>query len=294
MRFVSVFSFIFAMTPVFADETIQFQNQPRTFIVHIPPGASPKGLPLVFVLHGGGGTAEGMESISGFDAVADANHFVAVYPQGLNKHWNDRREGQETQADDVGFIRTLIDHFAQKYSVDVKRVYSTGLSNGGLFSYRLACELSDRITAIAPVAANLGFELAQTCAPRRAVSVLNIEGDSDPLMPFEGGFITGPFGLKKRGKVLSSDQTLKFWIAKNGCTADSTSRILTAPAGSPTQVEVETFPSCREKSSVMRYKVVNGGHTWPGGVQYMGERLVGKTSRLFNATEVIWKFFSQH
>lgn len=292
MRIAILAALLFAGT-CFADETMRYQGETRSYIVHLPKNVASQGLPLVLAFHGGGGTAEGMERISGFDAVADANHFVVVYPQGLNKHWNDRREGQETSADDVGFIRELIGRMAMRYGTSIKRVYSTGLPNGGLFSYRLACELPGFITAIAPVAANQGLDLSKTCAPSRAVPILNIEGDSDPLIPFGGGDITGPFGLKKRGKVLSSDATVTFWKDKNGCTGEPTVRTLPAPGNSSTHVEIETYSACKQNSSVIRYRVLGGGHTWPGGEQYLSERLVGKTSRLFNASEMIWKFFQQ-
>src|SRR6185312_7796791 len=128
----------------------------RTYYYYVPKVVSPaKKVPLLFVLHGAGGNGEQISNFTKYKAIADKDTFIVVYPSGYKKHWNDGRdadfESHTMNIDDVGFIDTLITIFQNKYSIDSKRIYATGLSNGGFMCFRLACELNDKITAIAPV-----------------------------------------------------------------------------------------------------------------------------------------------
>jgi len=164
----------------------------RTYSVHIPNSydkTSPT--PLVISLHGGGGTGQGMNKLTNFDSIADAENFIVIYPDGFEKHWNDGRNVQRyrTQAqniDDVGFISALIDNISNEVNIDAKRVYVTGISNGAMMSHRLGCELSQKIAAIAPVAGNIPANMASVWSPSRPVSVLIINGTDDPLVPWAG------------------------------------------------------------------------------------------------------------
>jgi polyhydroxybutyrate depolymerase len=277
-----------------ARRTITHDGLERTYYLHIPSsydGTAPT--PLVMALHGGGGSAEKMNKLTngGLNLLADQQGFIVVYPQGVDKHWNDGRKTiNETNADDVGFLSTLIDHLAAEYNIDTQRVYATGISNGGFMSFRLACELSDKISAIAPVTAALSTDLAPTCSPSQPVSILLINGTDDPLVPWEGGEIE--VGRHKRGKVLSTADTIEFWAAQNHC---ATSPIITQePDSDPndgTQVRRESRKWCDNGTEVVLYAIEGGGHTWPGGWQYLPERIVGKTSRDIDANQIIWRFF---
>jgi polyhydroxybutyrate depolymerase len=162
-------------------------------------------------------------------------------------------------------------------------------------SYRLACELSEKIAAIAPVAGNIPENLLMACSPSRPVSVLAINNVNDPLVPFVGGEVTGPFGMKKLGKVLSASESVKLWVKHNKC---SPAPVLTyEPDIDPhdgTRIKKETYSNGESNSEVVLYIIEGGGHTWPGGQQYLSERIIGKTSRDMNADEVIWDFFKNH
>ena len=277
----------------------------RTYLIHIPPSHDKtKSMPLVIALHGGGGSGKNMVKLTrgGFDALSDQKGFVVVYPDGIEKNWNDGRSGEEEgyrahkdKIDDVGFISALIDHLINKLNINPKRIYITGMSNGAIMSYRLACELTEKITAIAPVAGNMPQKLYPSCSPSRPISVLAINNVNDPLMPFAGGNITGPFGWKKLGKVLSADESVRFWARHNNC---SLSPVITyepdKDRADDTRVRKEDYNNGKAGTEAILYAIEGGGHTWPGGYQYMNKRIIGKTSRDIDANEVIWDFFNKH
>jgi polyhydroxybutyrate depolymerase len=277
----------------------------RTSLIHIPHSFDiSKPRPLIIALHGGGGKGKNMVKLTcgGFDKLSDEEGFVVVYPDGIDKHWNDGRGEEETgyrvhkdNIDDTGFISTLIDHLINKMNIDPKRVYVTGMSNGAIMSYRLACQLSEKIAAIAPVAGNIPENILHSCSPSSPVSVLAINNTDDPLVPFNGGYITGPFGKKKLGKVLSAYNSVKFWANYDNC---SKSPLITyEPDRDPDdgmRIRTEVFGNGKNETEVILYAIEGGGHTWPGGYQYLGKRIIGNTSRDINACEVIWDFFKKH
>lgn len=275
----------------------------RTYLIHLPAPGIRRSMPLLIVLHGGGGNGKSMVKLTngGFDQLSDKKGFIVVYPDGIGKHWNDGRNEAETgyethekNTDDVGFISALIDDLIKKYNADPKRVYVTGMSNGAIMSYRLGCELSGKIAAIAPVAGNIPVNLIKNCNPSDPVAVLAINSDSDPLVPFNGGDVTGPFGKKKLGKVLSVHESVMFWVKNNGCSSNPL--VTDEPDNDPddgTRVQRQQFMNGRNNCEVILYIIKGGGHTWPGGYQYLGKWIIGRTCRDMNATEVIWEFFAR-
>jgi polyhydroxybutyrate depolymerase len=277
---------------------ISHEGIQRTFQIHVPITLKDKTpLPLVIALHGGGGNGEKMERLSGLSGQADKDGFMVVYPDALDKHWNDGRglrkyRSQRENIDDVGFISKLIDTLAQDYPIDPKRVYVTGASNGAMMAYRLACELTDKIAAIAPVIGAMGENTAKTCSPTEPLAVLIIGGTADPLVPWEGGDIR--FFRQRFGKVISFEDTLTFWVSHNGCSAPAD--ISWLPDMDPndgTRVKKTVYGQCLQGAEMALYEIQGGGHTWPSGPQYLPESFIGKTSRDFRASEVIWKFFQK-
>ena len=279
--------FLLAVTLV--SQTLNVNGVQRTYLVGVPAKRSP--MPLVLVFHGGGGRGRGMVRLTGFDDLADRYGFVVVYPDGLRRQWNDGRLPFNNGADDVAFVSALIDRIAQDYPIDRKRVYATGMSNGAMFSQRLGCELADRIAAIAPVSGNMPSALAPTCRPARPVSVIEINGTDDPLVPFAGGNVISP----RMGTVLSSPDTVAFWAKVDGCRHDPTSTAL--PAIAPpdgTSIVREVFGGCRAGTAVTFYRVNGGGHTWPQGLQYLPRSIIGPASRQLDASDTIVRFFLAH
>jgi len=271
----------------------------RSYIVHLPISYnSSRQWPLVIVLHGGGSEAWTMNLLTDFNALSDIEGFVIVYPEGYENGWNDGRgapgiKSQAESIDDVAFVSSLIDNLILDLNVDKKMVYATGISNGGIMSNRLGCELSDKIAAIASVAGNIPQETVSKLSPSRAVSVLIISGTEDPVVPFNGGDVS-PMSLKL-GKVISVADMVKFWISKDGCPV--TPKMEQLPhlnTNDSTSTVIESYRGCWNGAEVALYKVIGGGHTWPGGLQYMPEKVVGRTSRDFSATKDIWQFFKLH
>ncbi|MCX6008049.1 MAG: hypothetical protein NTZ34_12435, partial [Chloroflexi bacterium] len=202
-------------------DSILVKGLQRSYLMHLPASYDKsRQWPLVIVLHGGGSEASTMNPLTDFNALADKQGFVIVYPEaykhpitgpGLSQHWNDGRgepgiRAQAENIDDVAFISALIDHLVQYLNIDEKMVYATGISNGAFMSHRLGCELSDKIAAIAPVAGNIPQKTVSTWSPSRAVSVLMINGTEDPVVPFNGGEIS--LLSVKTGKVISVADTV--------------------------------------------------------------------------------------
>lgn len=173
-------------------------------------------------------------------------------------------------------------------------MFATGISNGAIFSQFLGATLSTRIAAIAPVAGGIAVPLDRKFAPEQPVSVLIMHGTEDPLVPYEGGAITLPWG-KKRGAIISTDAAIERWVRHNGCRAAPSIDALpdTAPDDG-TRVTRIAYTGCQRGSEVVLYRIQGGGHTWPGGVQYLPKRVIGNLSQDVDATEIIWMFFKTH
>lgn len=239
----------------------------RTYIVHLPPDYDPGGIyPMIINMHGLGSNALEQQFYSGFDFVADTAGIVMVYPNGVENQWN---AFFNFGVDDVGFISALIDTMSANFSVDLNRVYATGMSMGGFMSYRLACELENRITAIASVTGLLAYE---PCEPSRPVPVLQMHGTDDPTVPYAGVPLT-----------------IAHWTNHNLCPPDST--VVDLPDIDPddqSTVTLTTYSPCDDSSEVLLYTINGGGHTWPGS-----SIVIGVTNQDINGSVEIWNFFKK-
>jgi polyhydroxybutyrate depolymerase len=190
------------------------------------------------------------------------------------------------KADDVKYLAKVLDDVESAFNVDKKRIYVTGLSNGGMMSYRLASELADRIAAIAPVAGTMAIEKYE---PSRPISVLHFHGTKDTFVPFNG-----PANKKDTPAYLrfrSVDDTIKACLKANGC--DETIRETTIdPIADKVKVIRKDFGKGKFGSEVVLYVIENGGHTWPG--MTFGLSLLGLSTNNINANEVMWDFFRRH
>jgi polyhydroxybutyrate depolymerase len=279
------------------DRTISVGGTIRSYRLFVPRSLpAGKKVPLVLVFHGGSGSAEKISRLTRFSFFAEREKFLVVYPEALQGHWNDGREPSVSPAhsdavDDVGFVRTLLDTLAAQYPVDSSRVHVTGFSNGAMFCHHLAAHLAARIASIAPVCGGIAGPSAERFFPAAPVSVLIIQGTSDPLVPYDGGAVTRDRG----GTILGTAATVAAWVRVNGCAKRSVkSAMPDADTEDGCRVEIEMWRGCREKTEIRLLRVVNGGHTWPGGDQYLPRRSVGRVCRDFFATEQIWKFFTGH
>lgn len=273
-----------------SEHHINVNGTDRLYFLHVPKSLpSSKAAPLVLVFHGGGGHAVNMPKFTQFDPLADAEGFFVAYPDSFNKSWNDGRG--LSPADDVGFVRLLIEQVQHAYKIDHKRIYATGISNGGFFAMRLACDLSQKVAAVAAVAATMPVPLVALCRPSAPVSAMFIHGTKDPLVHINGG----PIGVRRdRGSAVSLKEAVEFWRNWDRTSPNSVAEEVSQPGRDSTQVHREVYDSGRDGTEVVVYVVEGGGHTWPGGSQYLPVFLVGKVSHKLDATQVIWDFFKEH
>ena len=273
--------------------TLHVGGLTRTYIVHLPIAYTPgRAYPLVLAFHGRGTTASWMARRTYLNNVADEHRFLVVYPDGYHEQWGDGRghtPSERDGVDDVAFIEALIETLRTQLTIDARRIYATGISNGGFFSFRLGCLLADKIAAIAPVAATLPASLTTAPPASRPVPLLLIHGTKDRRVPANGGV------MRAGGHILSTTESAAFWVRRNGCSPDpSITENLEARANDGTWVRRTRYPGCQPQASVELYTIVNGGHTWPGGFPYLPSMIIGKTSRNLDASAVIWDFFKAH
>ncbi|MBT8298774.1 MAG: prolyl oligopeptidase family serine peptidase [Maribacter sp.] len=204
-------------------QTLNFGGYERSYIVHLPPASKmQQPIPLLFHIHGGGGTAKGTPGLTfgRFNELADRDGFIVVYPNAIAKNWNDGRSLEGVKAwkeniDDVGFITAILDELKQKYPIDTSRIFTTGMSNGGFMSSRLLCDRADIFRGGAILTASLSKEYIPKCKPENPVAVMVMNGTDDPLVPYNGGQIK--VFRKTRGEIVSTDEIIDFWKEKNGC-----------------------------------------------------------------------------
>ncbi len=276
-------------------QLITVDGRSREYILYLPAAYNKAtSLPLLFVLHGGTGTDSGMVNLADFRALAERDKFIIVYPQGTDKQWNDGRPSTPNQngVNDVNFFSSLISNLSSRFLIDNKRIFVTGISNGGFMSSRLGCELSGQFAAFASVAASMEKNTVYAaCTPNNPVSAMYIQGTADPLVPFLGGTMTAGSG----GVIASHAEAGLKWVSNNGCSTTAvTTNIPDLSTTDGTTSVRRDFNGGRNNSAVVSIVVTGGGHTWPQGPQYLIEAIIGKTAQDFNACETIWDFFKMH
>jgi len=269
--------------------SVSVNSVTRRYLLHVPtqpPGNRPA--PLVLVFHGGGGRDWNMPGFTHFDTLADEQGFFVAYPDAINGHWNDGRG--RSDADDIGFTRALIEAVRHRYLVDTRRVYATGISNGGFFANRLACDLADKIAAIASVAATMPKPLDTSCKSSRPISVLYIQGTEDPLVPFDGGKVGFEKG-RSLGECLSLETSARFWREHDQISSAPSVSDLPERVADGTHVQRRAWTGGADQTEVIVYVIQGGGHAWPGGPQYLPKVIVGTASQNLDATRTVWEFF---
>ncbi|APB33028.1 esterase lipoprotein [Gloeomargarita lithophora Alchichica-D10] len=274
-------------------KTLVVNGVPRTYRIAVPPRRAGGRSPLLIALHGGGGTGAGMERLTRLSDLANQAGVIVVYPDGWNRHWHDRRNPRfvpEPGVQDVPFINQLIDEVHRTYTLDQQRIYVTGISNGGFFAQVLACELSHRLAAVAVVSSNLPQGLAENCPATQSVPILYILGTNDPLIPYAGGEIRGKQGRK--GVVYSAQASLDFWRQRYRLPATPQVQALPDRVNDQTSAQQITYQN--RAVAVSLITIQGGGHTWPGGPQYLPQRFIGRVSQDFDASATIWQFVRRY
>lgn len=251
--------------------TLEHGGITRSYLLFVPDSYnSMTPAPLLIVMHGGGGAADGMTLMAGdLNDYAAKNGVIVVYPNGTGPFqyrlltWNAGAccgSALDNNVDDVGFIRELIGALRGAYNIDAKRIYATGMSNGAMMAYRLGCELSDVLAGIAPVAGALDID----CHPKQPLSVMAFNGTADQHVLYEGGVAPKQADHKHPNrKDAPVSYAISFWTGRNNC-ADSP---LHKTSG---KVVGERYNQCAAGTEVVLYTIKGGGHAWPGGVAYAG------------------------
>lgn len=262
----------------------------RQYRVHVPAGYTPdKPVAMLLSLHGGGGNMnyQADDQYYGLISKADSAGFVAVFPNGYSRlrsgklaTWNAGiccGAARDKSIDDVGFLRAVVRDVQARMNIDSQRIFASGMSNGGMMSYRLACEMADTIKAIASVA---GTDGTLACAPSRAVSILHIHARDDERVLFNGG---SGSASASHADFVSVPDTLAKWVNLNACDS-APARVLQVPGA-----YCEQYAPCRDQTKVKLCVTETGGHAWPGGRKIRGGT---SGSTAISATDLMWDFFN--
>lgn len=290
------------------DYTFEFQGRQRRFLMYIPKNLPrDRKAPVVFVLHGGGGSAERMRegvTLKTFESLADQRGFIVIYPEAVREpgesggHWNDGRDldykSHRENVDDVGFIDGLITSAGEDFlGYDLSRIYVVGASNGGMMAQRLACRIGHRLAAVASVVAALPKNIQTECAQSPAVPILLMNGTADPIMQWHSGFVHDPLGRPMLGERLTVPQTREYWRQKNGCSNQSAQHSFKdINKTDRSTVSKEDF-MCANNMGLAMYTVTGGGHTWPGGGTAAMGAAAGPVNKDISATREIMDFMSR-
>ena len=274
---------------------------PRTYRVHVPRGYDPQRVyAMVIVIHGAFGSAEAIETETGFSDLADRENFVAVYPNGMGlygwlQHWNAGHCCGKAAADgidDVGFFEAVIDDVVQRLRIDEHRVYMIGFSNGGMLAYRFAAERTERLAAMAALSAAMGGRPDPETPewrigpPSRPLPVLILHSPKDESIPYDGGH-SGRRPDDPRTYTAVAEAAA-FWAGHNGCGPAAEARPLYRG-----QVLKKVWQPCSGGSEVVLYTLTDWPHIWPGPAFY-GDLPDDHPLRDFDAATVAWAFFKKH
>ena len=273
----------------------------RRYRVHVPKSYdASKRTPLVVGFHGGGGNPESMIRLSGLNEKSEEAGFIVAYPYGSGTQ-PDRGltfngggccgYAHKQKVNDIEFVAGMLDDLATAVNLDTNRVYATGISNGGIMTYFVASELSDRFAAVAPVA---GPMMTDSSNAKRPVPIMHFHGTGDKLAPFGGGKGEGSPGVPAfmRPKFNSVEHSINNWIAVNGCESEPKVEAMPDNADDGMKVTRKTWSGGKNGAEVVLFEIENGGHTWPGKNPI--SEILGKSTMDISANDLMWDFFQKH
>lgn len=268
------------------NETIFHDGLNRSYLVYVPDSYNPDmPAPLLFNFHGFGGNSNQQLDYADMRPIADTAGFILVYPQGSLffgiPHWSVGSWTGLSTADDVGFTEAMIDALSEEYSIDSTRIYSCGFSNGGYFSFVLACELSDRIAAVGSVGGVMSTQTYDACMPVHPVPVISIHGTDDGVVAYNGG---NPFNSH------SVEVMLDYWVNQNGLNPEVIeTEMPDINSSDNSTVTYQRWESDDDCATVEHYRVNNGSHSWP----LVGGNPANRNADI-SASQLIWDFVSKY
>lgn len=274
-------------------DSIIFEGIQRKYMYYIP--ADIQGLtnvPIVFFLHGYGASAQIGVNVLGpqFHARAERDKAIVVYPEATSKHWNDKLGGSFPLTDhinDVGYLSSLIDLFIKDFKANPNRVYFSGSSNGGMMTYRLSCDIPEKIRAIAPFISTISPQVAAQFAKAKPIPIMVTSGTADSIIKWDGG----PVKVTRTPRLLSAEDNIAYWKVRNG--VKNKARISHLPdvePGDNSSVEIWHY---KGKNDVILYKIIGGAHTHPT-LRAPGKPLVKGLNMDYNSFETVWDFMMSY
>lgn len=281
---------------IVAEGTYTFDGQDRDYIAYLPESYSDSAeYPLVIYFHAYNRDVETDLGYIQLHIDASTNDFIVVYPDSSKPspdgypNWNSGAGDHPTfssipDVDDVGAVEVLIDTLGERFSINQKMIFATGFSNGGFMVYQLACQLSDRIAAVASVGGTMSNSTYEECNPSRPVPVIVFHGTWDNRIPIDGNAFWHPV-----------EESISYWVNFNKCREESSALLPDVDESDRTTVEKTHFKNCTNDAEVVFYKVIDGGHTWPGagsiGINVSG---IGFTTQDVDANSEMLTFFRMH
>jgi polyhydroxybutyrate depolymerase len=274
-------------------DSMSYGGLQRKYIYYIPSGIENTAkVPVVFFLHGMGASAQIGVNILGpqYHARAERDKAIVVYPDATSKHWNDKLGGSyplTDNIDDVGYLSSLIDLFIKDFNADPKRVYFSGSSNGGMMTYRLSCDIPEKIRAIAPFVSTISTTVAKEFANAKPIPIIITNGTADSVIKWAGG----PIKVTRTPEILSGDDNVAYWVARNGAKKKAkVSRLPDIEPGDNSTVEIQHY---KGKNDVILYKIIGGAHTHPT-LRAPGKALVKGLNMDYNSFERVWDFMMSY
>lgn len=287
--------------------TLSVDGRERSYLLYVPqapPAASAVPLtqanrpadaawPVVLAFHGSGVDGASMVSFCGLNEKADRAGFAVVYPNGTGRRedaltWNAGNccgYAANKKVDDVAFVRAMLNDLAGAIPVDAARVYATGMSAGGMMSYRLAVEMPERLAAIAPVCGPIGV----ADSPRQPMPVMHFHGTDDEYAPYAGGYGARSTSMTDFHSV---EHTISVWVKANECPPVPTVSSEPDHVGDGTSITRKVYAPGKDGTEVVLYAIEGAGHTWPGRQPRL--TVLGKSTGNLNANDVMWEFFLRH
>lgn len=266
-------------------QSFKFKQVKRKYIVYPPKTYdAKKTYPLVYNFHGGGMTATEQMFYSGMNALADQLNFIVVYPAGINADWNVGFEMSYLNGtDDVGFIKALNDTLKQRYNINNKAVFATGLSRGGFFCHRLAAEMPETFAAIASIGGPLPDSVKYFNRSDKKIAVMQVSGTADQVVKYEG----------KPGAYSSAQETFNYWVSHNHLSRElKKEKLIDTDKKDGTSVLITEVGA--QGTGVILVRVQDGGHTWPGSDPFNIGFPLGKTTADIHINELMWHFFTRN